>query len=365
MQTRKHKLVALVLVILMLFSACGGSQPTPTASTQEKFKVAFVYVGPVGDLGWSYAHEQGRQALDRLPNIESTYSELVAEGSDAARVIRDYAEQGYDMIFATSFGYMDSVIEIAAEYPDTLFEHCTGYQTAENVSVYDGRGYEGWYLAGIVAGRMSKTNVLGYVAPYPIPEVVRNMNAFALGARSVNPQAEVHPVWIFNWFDPPAEREAAQALLDVGADVIARESDSPEPEKLAEENGVYAIGYNAIAPDVAPNAVLTAPIWDWGVYYKQTVEEAYNGTWEPHTYWGHVNAGLLDLAPFGEMVPQSVQDEVNAAKAQIIDGTLHPFSGPLNDNSGAERVAEGETMTDEALLSFDWLVEGVVGNIPE
>jgi basic membrane protein A len=332
----------------------------------ETMQVAFVYVGPVGDLGWSYAHDQGRLALEEdLPNVETAYSELVAEGPDSERVIRDYAEKGYDLIFATSFGYMDSVIAVAEEYPDTLFEHATGYLTAPNVAIYDGRGYEGWYLAGMTAGRMTESNVLGYVAPYPIPEVVRNMNAFALGARSVNPDVEVRPVWIFAWFDPPKEREAAQALLDAGADVIARESDSPEPDKLAEENGVYAVGYNAISPDVAQGAVLTAPIWDWGVYYKETVEAARNGEWETHAYWGHMADGLLDLAPFGDMVPQEVQDEVNAAKEQIISGELHPFTGPISDNTGEPRVEDGQTMTDEELLAFDWLVEGVVGEIPQ
>ncbi len=333
---------------------------------EEPMKVAFVYVGPVGDLGWSYAHDQGRLALEEdLPYVETAYSELVAEGPDAERIIRDYAEKGYDMVFATSFGYMDSVIAVAGEYPDTLFEHATGYKTADNVAIYDGRGYEGWYLAGITAGRMTQSNLLGYVAPYPIPEVVRNMNAFTLGARSVNPDVEVRPVWIFAWFDPPKEREAAQALLDAGVDVIARESDSPEPDKLAQENGVYAVGYNAIAPDVAPDAVLTGPIWDWGVYYKQTVEAAHNGEWQTHAYWGHMADGILDLAPFGPMVPQEVQDEVNAAKARIISGELHPFTGPINDNTGELRVEEGQTMTDEELLAFDWLVEGVAGEIPK
>jgi len=315
-------------------------------------------------LGWSYAHDQGRLALDRLEGVETTYSEMVAEGPDAERIIRDYAQQGYDMIFATSFGYMDSVVAVAEQYPDVIFEHATGYQTAPNVAIYDGRGYEGWYLAGIVAGRMTKTNVLGYVAPYPIPEVVRNLNAFALGAQSVNPDVVVSPVWIFSWFDPPKEREAAQALLDMGADVIARESDSPEPEKLAEENGVYAIGYNAISADMAPNAVLTAPIWDWGIYYRETVEQAVAGTWQTHAYWGHMADGILGLAPFGSMVPQAVRDETNATKAQIMSGQLQIFTGPLYDNTGTLRVAAGEAMSDEALLALDWLVQGVTGVVP-
>ena len=349
----------------------GLGEPSPkamgkAAAAAKPIKAAWVYVGPVGDMGWSYAHDQGRQYVAaELPYLETAFSEAVAEGADAERIIRDYAQKGYDIIFATSFGYMDSVIAVAADYPNTRFEHCTGYKTADNVAIYDGRGYEPWYLAGITAGHMTKKNILGYVAPYPIPEVVRNLNAFARGARSVNPAVEVRPVWIFNWFDPAKEREAALALLDAGADVIARESDSPEPDKAAEEAGVYAVGYNTIKPEIAPKAVLTGPIWNWGVYYKQTIEALQQGTWQTHAYWGRMADGILDLAPFGAMVPQEVQDEVNAAKARIISGELHPFTGPIKDNAGKERVKAGETMTDEQLLSFDWLVEGVVGEIPK
>jgi len=365
MKTKRWMLTTLLLTISTATASCAGLGVGDQGG-QETFKVAYIYVGPVGDLGWSYAHDQGRQSLeDGLDYVETAYSENVPEGPDAERVIRDYAEDSYDMIFATSFGYMDSVLEVAKDHPEVLFEHCTGYETAENVAIYDGRGYEGWYLAGITAGRMTESNILGYVAPYPIPEVVRNLNAFALGARSVNPDAELHPVWIMDWFNPPAEREAAQALLDTGADVIARESDSTEPDKLAAENGVYAIGYNAISEDIAPDAVLTAPIWDWGVYYKDTVEKANNDEWESHAYWGHMSDEILELAPFGDMVPQDVRDEVNAAKDQILSGDLHPFTGPIKDDKGELQVADGETMTDEALLSFNWLVEGVVGQIPE
>ncbi len=363
MSIRKRSILIVSLIALSLLTVqCGPAEQ----ASEEPFKVAFVYVGPVGDLGWSYAHDQGRQSLEEeLDYVETAYSETVPEGPDAERVIQQYAEEGYDMIFATSFGYMDSVIAVAEDHPDVLFEHCTGYKTAENVSTYDGRGYEGWYLAGITAGRMTESNVLGYVAPYPIPEVVRNLNAYALGARSVNPEITVHPVWIMDWFNPPAEREAAQALLDTGADVIARESDSTEPDKLAQENGVYAIGYNAISEEVAPDAVLTAPIWDWGVYYKDTVEKAYNDEWETHQYWGDMSDGIMELAPFGDMVPEDVQDEVMAAKDEIVSGDLHPFTGPISDKEGELRVEDGETMSDEALLSFDWLVEGVVGEIPQ
>ena len=334
------------------------------APSGEKPKVAFVYVGPVGDLGWSYAHDQGRLALEKDLGVETAMSELVAEGPDAERVIRDYAEKGYNIIVATSFGYMDSVLNVAKDYPDTTFLHATGYKTADNVGIYDGRGYQGWYLAGIAAGKLTKTNKLGYVAPYAIPEVIRNMNAFTLGTRSVNPEVEVTPIWINAWFDPQKEREAAQALLDVGADVIARESDSVEPDKLAEQEGAYAVGYNAVSADVAPNAVLTAPIWDWGVYYKQAVEDVMNGKWTNTPVWWGMKEGLLDLAPYGKMVPADVQALIEAEKARIVSGEFDVFEGPIMDNTGAERVKAGETMTDEQKLGFDWLVEGVKGSVP-
>jgi basic membrane protein A len=361
--------LALLVVLSLALVACDGAvEPEAEEEpevTEEPFRVAYVYVGPVGDLGWSYAHDQGRLAVEEeLPYVETTYSENVPEGSDAERVIRDYAAEGYDMVFATSFGYMDSVMAVAEEYPDVLFEHATGYLTADNVAIYDGRGYEGWYLAGMTAGHMTESDILGYVAPYPIPEVVRNINAFTRGAQAVNPEVEVRIIWIDAWFDPAAEREAAEALLDFGADVIARESDSPEPDKVAADAGVYAIGYNAISPDIAPDAVLTAPVWDWGVYYKDTIEKAYEGEWETHAYWGGIADGVLELAPFGDMVPEEVQEEVNAAKAEIVSGDLLPFTGPIYDNDGELRVEEGEVMSDEALLSFDWFVEGVMGRIP-
>lgn len=335
------------------------------AADGKAVKAAFIYVGPVGDLGWSYAHDQGRLAMAKELGIETAIAEAVPEGPDAERVIRDFVEKGYNVIVATSFGYMDSVMNVAKDNPDVTFLHATGYMTADNVGIYDGRGYEGWYLAGIVAGKMTKTNGLGYVAPYPIPEVVRNMNAFALGARSVNPDATLTPIWINAWFDPTKEREAAQALLDGGADVIARESDSVEPDKLAEQEGAYAIGYNAISANVAPNALLTAPIWDWSVYYTPTMKEIQSGEWTSTPVWWGLKEGLLDLAPFGKMVPQDVQDLVAKERARIVSGDFDVFEGPIKDNKGAEKLKAGETMTDEQKLAFDWLVEGVKGAIPQ
>ncbi len=359
-----------VLSTLLLTVALLGAQcPTPAAPTptvEPKMKVAFIYVGPVGDMGWSYAHDQGRQAMEKaLPYVETTFVEAVPEGADAERVLRDLAQKGHKVIFATSFGYMDSVLAVAKDYPDVVFEHCTGYKTDKNVGIYDGRGYQGWYLAGIVAGKMTKKNVLGYVAPYPIPEVVRNMNAFTLGARSVNPQVKVHMVWINAWFDPVKEREAAQALIDLGADVVARESDSAEPDKLCEEKGIYAIGYNSDSSQLAPKAVLTSPIWDWSVFYTPCVRAVHDGTWTNTPYWGTMGDGIIKLAPFGPMVPADVKALVEARQKEIVAGTFDVFVGPIKDNTGQERVPAGKTMTDEEKLAFDWLVEGVVGEIPK
>lgn len=336
----------------------------PAEGDASKLKAAFIYVGPVGDLGWSYAHDQGRLKMAKELGMETAISEAVSEGPDAERIIRDYAQKGYNVIVATSFGYMDSVMNVAKEYPDVTFLHATGYKTADNVGIYDGRGYQGWYLAGIVAGKMTKTNGLGYVAPYAIPEVIRNMNAFALGARSVNPEATVTPIWINAWFDVQKERDAAQALLDSGADVIARESDSVEPDKLAEQEGVFAIGYNAVSAEVAPNAVLTAPLWDWSVYYTQVMKDIAAGTWKPEPVWWGLKEGLLSLAPLSDKVPEDVRALVEQEKQRIISGEFDVFVGPIKDNTGAERVAAGVTMTDEEKLAFNWLVEGVKGSIP-
>jgi basic membrane protein A and related proteins len=337
----------------------------PVAEAGELPRAAFVYVGPTGDLGWTYAHDQGRLALEAM-GVETAYAELVAEGPDSERVVRDFAEKGYDVIFATSFGFMDSVMAVAEDYPETIFEHCTGYQTAANVGIYDGRGYQAWYLAGIVAGKMTENNVLGYIAPYPIPEVVRNMNAFTLGARSVNPGVEVHPVWLFAWVDPPKERDAAVALAAEGVDVIARESDSTEADKLAQEEGIYVIGYNSdVARDQAPDAFLTAPIWHWDVFYTKAIQDVAAGTWTNEPVWWGMQEGILDLAAIADFVPDDVKALVEAEKARILSGEFDVFEGPINDNEGTERLAAGEIMSDEDKLSFDWLVEGIVGQIPQ
>lgn len=351
------------LFVLILLS--GALLSLLTGCSNESIKAAFVYVGPYDDMGWSYSHDQGRLYLEEELGVQTHYTDLVAEGDDATEVIRGYAEDGYDIIFATSFGYMESVLELASEFPDVVFEQCTGDQTAANVGIYDGRGYQGWYLAGIVAGSMTENNKLGYIAPYPIPEVVRNMNAFAMGARSVNADVEVHPIWIYAWVDPDAEEEAANELVDLGVDVIARESDSTEADKIAQENGIYIVGYNSYQPDAAPDALLTAPVWNWGLYYEYIVQKLIDGNWDNSPVWWGMEEGIIELASIADFVPADVKTLVENKEQEIISGTFDVFVGPINDNAGTERIASGVTMSDEDKLSFDWLVEGIVGDIPD
>jgi basic membrane protein A len=379
MQKAWRLMLVLVLALAVAIAAagCGGQEPAgdsegadkPAAGDQakqdEKFKVAFIYVGPVGDAGWSWAHDQGRKYLaEKLPWVDaSTYIESVPEGADAERVLTELAEKGAKVIFATSFGYMDYVIKVAEKYPDVVFMHCSGYKTAKNAGTYFGAMEEPRYLSGMVAGKMTKANVLGYVAAHPIPEVVRGINAFTLGARAVNPSVKVKVVWTNTWYDPAAEKQAAQSLLNAGADVIAQHQDTPGPQQAAQEQGKYGIGYNADMRQFAPEANLTNPVWDWGPYYVKTVEAVKNGTWKSEDFYGTIKDGIVDLGPYGDMVPQDVRDLAGKKRQEIIDGKFYVFQGPIKDQSGQVRVKEGEKMTYEQILSFDWFVEGVEGEI--
>ncbi|NLW07805.1 MAG: BMP family ABC transporter substrate-binding protein [Clostridia bacterium] len=326
-------------------------------------KVGFIFVGPVGDLGWSWTHNEGRKYLEeQLPWVETSYVESVPEGADAERVLTELAEAGNKVIFATSFGYMDYVIKVAEKYPDIVFMHCSGYKTAANADTYFGAMEEPRYLSGMVAGKMTKSNILGYVAAYPIPEVIRGINAFTLGARSVNPEAEVRVVWTQTWYDPAAEKQAAISLLDAGADVIAQHQDTPGPQQAAQERGAYAIGYNCDMREFAPDASLTAPIWNWGPYYTRVVEAVKNGTWQVEEYYGNMKDGIVDLGPYNDIVSQEIRDLVDAKKQEIIDGKFHVFQGPIKDQNGEIRVEEGQQMTHEEILNIDWFVEGVIGS---
>ncbi len=361
---------ALLLVFVgALLVACGGAEEEGAeeraAEEAAPVRAAFVYVSPVGDAGWTLAHDRGRQAIDALPFVETAYTESVPEGAEAERTINQYVRNGYNLIFTTSFGYMDPTINVAATAPDVTFMHCSGFKVADNVGTYFGRMYQPRYLSGIVAGMMTESNIIGYVAAHPIPEVIRGINAFALGARSVNPEAEVRVIWTQTWFDPAKEREAAESLLDVGADVIAQHQDTPGPQQAAEERGKFSIGYNEDMSSFAPAAHLTAPIWDWSVIYERVANEVNDGTWSSYQYWGGLEDGVVGLAPFNDAVPQEVRDAVEAKRAMIASGEWDVFTGPINDQDGNEIVAEGVTMSDGDMLGMRFFVEGVVGTIPE
>jgi basic membrane protein A and related proteins len=349
------KMIKAVLVLaLSLFMS--------TANAGEKeMKVGFVYVSPIGDAGYSYAHDVGRQAVEAMDGVTTSYVESVPEGPDSERVILNMARKGYDAIFATSFGYMDPMLKVAKQFPKVAFLHCSGFKQSENMGNYFGRMYQARYLSGIVAGKMTKSNIIGYAAAFPIPEVIRGINAFALGAQSVNPDAEVRVVWTKTWYDPATEKEAAKSLLDVGADIIAQHQDSPGPQEAAEEKGVYSIGYNSDMSTFAPKAHLTAPVWNWGPYYTKVVDEVRKGTWKAEAAWPGLAEGIVDLAPFGPMVPQEVKDLVDGVKAEIASGKKKVFVGPLKDQKGAVKIADGVTVPDGDLLGMTWFIEGVVG----
>lgn len=341
---------------------------TPMASG-EPVKVAFIYVGPVGDMGWTWAHDQGRQDLaQNLPNVETVFQENVPENpADAERVIRQFAEDGAKVIIGTSFGYMDSLVNVAKDFPEVEFIHISGYKTAPNLSTAFGKIEEPRYVSGLLAGKMTKANKIGYVAAFPIPEVIRGINAFTLGVRKSNPEATVQVIWTNTWFNPTTERQSAEALLDAGVDVIAQHQDTAGPQQAAEERGVYGVGYNSDMSALAPKAELTSPIWHWGVYYTDAVQQIIDGTWETNQYWGGWTDGLVDLAPIGTMVPDDVNTMIEAEEAKFASGeeTIFTiFTGPLMDQAGTEKVAAGVEMTPEELLSMNWFVEGVVGDLP-
>ena len=353
--------VALLAAGLLFFE--GFAEQQQARAADKDMQVGFVYVSPVGDAGWSFAHDQGRLAVEALAGVTTSFVEAVPEGPDSERVMLNMARKGFDIVFATSFGYMDPMLKVAQQFPKTVFMHCSGYKTAENMGAYFGRMYEPRYLSGMVAGAMTQSNLLGYVAAFPIPEVIRGINAFALGAQAVNPKAQVRVVWTKTWYDPATEKEAAKSLLDVGADVIAQHQDSPGPQEAAQEKGVYSVGYNSDMSAFAPKSHLTAPIWNWAPLYKQIVEQVGSGSWKSQSIWYGMKEGIVDLAPFGEMVPEAVREQVMARKQAIIDGKAHVFTGPIKDQDGTVRVADGQQASDEDMLNMKYFVQGVVGTL--
>jgi basic membrane protein A len=345
--------------------------PRLTLAQDEPLKIAFVYVGPVSDDGWTKAHDDARKEVEEHfgDKVETAFIENVPEvASDAERAIRDFASKDYKLIFTTSFGFMDPTFNVAKDFPDTVFVHISGYKTAENLGTGFAKIEEPRYVSGLVAGKLTTTKKLGYVAAFPIPEVVRGINAFTLGVRKNAPEATVKVVWTNTWFDPEKERQAAEALIDDGVDVTAQHQDSPAALQADEAAGILGIGYDSDMSAKAPNAAVTSPVFHWGPFYIDTTQKVIDGTWETSQYWGGWKDGAVGLAPFGEFVPEDVVAEAEAevAKFESGDSTIYTiFTGPINDNTGAEKVKADQVMTDEELLSFNWFVEGVEGEIPE
>ena len=327
--------------------------------------VGFVYVGPIGDHGWTYRHDIGRKAVERELGVKTAFVESVAEGADAERVIRKLASSGSDIIFTTSFGYMNPTVKVAKQFPEVKFEHATGYKRTENVSTYSGRFYEGRAVIGTIAGYMSKTGQVGYIASFPIPEVVRGINAFTLAMRKINPEAIVKVVWVNSWYDPGKEGDAAKALIDEGVDIITQHTDSPAPLQVAEQRGVYAFGQASDMSAFAPKAQLSAIIDNWDDYYVSRVRAAMDGSWTSQDIWAGIADGMVEMARYGDAVPANVRAAADAVTAAIVDGSLHPFQGPFNNQAGEPAVAEGEVLDDGVLLGMDWYVEGVQGQLPK
>ena len=345
------------------FSLPVFSQPKPAGG--EPVKAGFVYVSPITEAGWTKQHDEGRKAVEAAlgAGVKTTFVENVPEGADAERVIRDLARQGNQIIFTPSFGYMEPTLKVAKEFPEVKFESITGYKTADNVAAANARYYEGRYLAGIAAGRMTQTGVAGYVAGFPIPEVLQGINAFTLGMRSVNPKAQVKVVWLNAWFDPPKERDAAMALFNQNVDVIAFHTGSTAVMTAAQERGKLAVAYHSDMRKVAPDAQIVAVTHQWGDYYTRRIQAAANGTWISGKVWGGVKEGMIRVGDFGSKVPKAVQQEVLARQKDIASGKLRPFAGPIVDNEGREVVPKGQAMTDEQILTMNFLVSGVQGRI--
>jgi basic membrane protein A and related proteins len=374
--SRFGRLLALLFALGLLAAACGddddGGDGGGAAAEgdgggeDDVLQVAFVYVGPVGDAGWTKKHDDGRAALEEAlgDQVETTFIENVAEGATSERVFEDLARQGNDLIFGTSFGYGDQMLAVAERFPDVVFEHATGYQVAENMGTYFGAAEEARYLSGIAAGAATQNGRIGYVAAFPIPEVLRGINAFTLGAQSVRPDVTVQVSWTSTWFGPDIEKSAAEALLDSGVDVIAQHQDTPAPGEAAAARGAKWSGYNDDMSQFAPDAWLTGPVWDWGPFYIETAESVIDGSWESDQYYGTMADGLVGLASFGPSVSQETQDLIEQTAEQIQSGEFQIFTGEIRDQAGEVVIAEGETATLEELLATDYLVQGVEGDIP-
>ena len=336
------------------------------AAAAEPLKIGFVYVGPVGDHGWSFQHNQGRLAIEQAlgDQVETTFVENVSEGPDAERTIERLARDGNKLIFTTSFGFMNPTLKVAKKYPDVKFEHATGYKRADNLSTYSARFYEGRYVIGQIAAKMSKTGTIGYIGSVPIPEVVRGINAFMLGAQSIRPDMKIKIIWVNSWYDPGREADAAKALIDQGADIISQHTDSPAPLQVAEERGVMGFGQASDMIRFAPKAQLTAIVDNWSDYYVARAKAVLDGSWKSEDVWGGFALNMVNMAPYTNL-PDDVVAMAEDTAAKIKSGELHPFAGPVMKQDGTVAAAEGETLSDETLLGMNWYVKGIDDKLPE
>ena len=353
-------------LLKLLAAAATTSLLVAGAHAADPVKAGFIYVSPVGDAGWTFQHDQGRKEMEKAlaGKVTTKFVESVPEGADAERVIREMAQSGHQVIFATSFGYMNFMEKVSKQFPKVAFIHATGYKTGPNLGIYNARFYEGRYVNGVVAGRMTKSNILGYVAAFPIPEVLQGINAFTRGARSVNPKAEVRVIWTSSWYDPGKEREAASTLISQGADVLTHHTDSTAIVQMAEEKGKYAFGYHSDMSKYGPKAQLSATTHHWGEYYTKTMNEVAAAKWKPSSLWGGMKDGMIKVVAYNAAVPADVKAAAQQVEADIKSGKLHPFAGPVKDQDGKERLAAGKNMADEDMGKMDFYVEGVAGKLP-
>ncbi|KCV82925.1 bmp family protein [Actibacterium atlanticum] len=357
----KRRMLLGAAAALGLAAATGAYAADPT-------KVGFIYVGPVGDGGWTYEHNQGRLAVEEAfgDAVETVYQENVPEGADAERAMTQMALSGVDLIFTTSFGYMDPTIAVAEKFPNVKFEHATGYKRADNVSTYSARFYEGRAVQGTIAGHMTKSNKIGYIASFPIPEVIRGINSAYIHAKKVNPDVEMSVIWAYTWFDPAKEADAATALIEQGADVILQHTDSTAPQAAAEKaGGVITFGQASDMGEFAPLPRVSSIIDDWAPYYIARTKAVMDGTWESTDTWDGIGAGMVGIGEISDAVPAEVKAEALAMKDALADGSYHAFTGPLNKQDGSAWLAEGEVADDGTLAGMNFYVEGITGDIPQ
>ena len=352
-----------VTLLTFLFVYIGAVMPV---QAQDKPRIGFLYIAPVGESGWTFEHDRGRAMVEeRFGNqVDIEYFELIAEGEQGTAKMYELAKAGFDMIFATSYGYMNGMVEVAFQYPDIKFEHATGFVRTPNMSTYNARFYEGRVSQGILAGHMTKTNKIGYIASFPIPEVIRGINAAFLAALSVNPDVEFDIVWANTWYNPELEENLARQLIANGADILIQHTDTEFPMEVAEELGKFAFGQASDMRRYGPNASLSATINHWGPYYVSRVEALLNGTWESQDVWGGLDANMIEIGVYSDSIPLRYQKQARNAVARIRSGNLHPFTGPIRKQDGTGWLASGETASDQDLLTMNFFVEGIKGAIP-